>query len=108
MDEEAKKEVEDEEWERRERERRERDEERTRKNREKRSKKRKGRGGEGGDRDQSQKKDVGTNGNGDTPINKKGALQVPRRGSRDEAEQGSDFGVADLVKEVGITIHEDD
>ncbi|KAK7896982.1 hypothetical protein LTR67_004870 [Exophiala xenobiotica] len=109
MDEEAKKEEDDEKWEREERERRERDEEKTRKNREKRNKKKgkkptdklgaKDANGEGG---KAQDTTDGTK-------KQSGGSQIPRRGSSDEGkDQGSDFGVAQVVQEVGITIHEDD
>lgn len=104
MEEEAKKEEEDEKWEREAREKRERDEERTRKNREKRNKKK---GKKGGEKDKKTANGL-PNGEGETEVKKKsGGLQVPRRGSQDE-EQGSDFGVAEVVKETGITIHDDD
>ncbi|KAL6247288.1 hypothetical protein RBB50_005634 [Rhinocladiella similis] len=113
MDEEAKQEEEDEVWAKQERERREKDEEKTRKNREKRMKK-KGKG-KGGDKDKG-KNGAGNNGgegvDGEQTDGVKrkvggGGLQIPRRGSRDE-DQGSDFGIAEVAKEAGITIHDDD
>lgn len=117
MDEEAKKGEDDEKWEREERERRERDEERTRKKREKRNKKKNGNKGKlsvagGGGAVKSTTADSAkTNGHDadgvDGLVKKKAGLQIPRRESRDE-DQGSDFGVADVVKEAGITIHDDD
>lgn len=117
MDEEAKKGEDDEKWEREERERRERDEERTRKKREKRNKKKNGNKGKpsvagGGGAVKSATADSAkTNGHDadgvDGLVKKKAGLQIPRRESRDE-DQGSDFGVADVVKEAGITIHDDD
>lgn len=114
MDEEAKKGDDDEKWATEERERKEKDEERTRKNREKRNKKKnKGKGGKqngSGVRGKS----PAVNGDEANGHDAKGAegvkkpnLQVPRRGSRDD-DQGSDFGVGDVVKEAGITIHDDD
>ncbi|KAK5039963.1 hypothetical protein LTS07_000458 [Exophiala sideris] len=106
MDEEAKQEEDNEKWEREEKERRERDEERTRKNREKRNRK-KGKKEKGGAKDGGEGgvDDVVGETNG---VKRKAAgLQIPRRGSKDD-EEGSDFGVAEVVKEVGITIHEDD
>ncbi|KAJ9634756.1 uncharacterized protein PV06_07050 [Exophiala oligosperma] len=117
MDEEAKKEEEDEAWAKQERERREKDEEKTRRNREKRMKK-KGKKGNGGAEDKgkdgtSNKQGGSVDGDQTTNGVKRkvggggGGLQIPRRGSRDD-DQGSDFGVAELAKEVGITIHDDD
>ncbi|OAL36676.1 hypothetical protein AYO20_04008 [Fonsecaea nubica] len=108
MDEEAKKEGEDERWEREERERRERDEEKTRRNRERRNRKK-------GKKDTDKKTDNTVNGtkepveNGETQgvKRKAGGLQIPPKGSQEE-DQGSDFGVAEVVKETGITIHDDD
>lgn len=116
MDEEAKKGEDDEKWAREERERKERDEERTRKKREKRNKKKnnKGKDGKPNSNGAGGKSPVvagdktnGDDANGADGGKKKPNLQVPRRGSRDE-DQGSDFGVADVVKEAGITIHDDD
>jgi hypothetical protein len=109
MDEEAKKEEDDEKWEREERERRERDEEKTRKNREKRNKKKGKKSTDNlgvkdvnGERGKAQDTTDGTK-------KQSGGLQIPRRGSNDEGkDRGSDFGVAQVVQEVGITIHEDD
>lgn len=107
MDEEARKEEDDEKWAREERERKERDEERTRKKREKRNKKKNAGKGKANGNGVAEK----TNGHDaddvDGAAKKKPNLQVPRRGSRDE-DHGSDFGVADVVKKVGITIHDDD
>lgn len=107
MDEEARKEEDDEKWAREKRERKERDEERTRKKREKRNKKKNAGKGKANGNGVAEK----TNGHDadgvDGAAKKKPNLQVPRRGSRDE-DHGSDFGVADVVKEVGITIHDDD
>lgn len=115
MDEEAKKEEEDEKWAREEREKKERDEERTRKNRERRNKKKgnkekgkdlrttnggnsSGGGADGGDAD-IQADDA-------VKMKKKpGGLQVPRRGSRDD---DVDSGVAAAIQQSGITIHDDD
>ncbi|KIW14455.1 hypothetical protein PV08_07239 [Exophiala spinifera] len=109
MDEEAKKEEEDEAWARQERERREKDEEKTRKNREKRMKK-KGKN-KGSEKDgATNKESEAANGNKLNGVKRTvggGGLQIPRRGSRDD-DQGSDFGVAEVAKEVGITIHDDD
>lgn len=104
MDEEAKNEEADEKWRREEREKKERDEERTRKNREKRLKKKgKGKGKGNGP--------VAENGNAAgldaQGVKKKAALQIPRRASQDE-DHGSDFGVAEIAKENGVTIHDDD
>ncbi|EXJ82470.1 hypothetical protein A1O3_06283 [Capronia epimyces CBS 606.96] len=111
MDEEAKKEEENERWAREEEERRKRDEEKTKKNREKRNRKKAKKGG-AKDKDQDRATEpVATNGgsNGETNNVKKrpGGLEIPRRGSPGD-EQGSDFGVAEVVKETGITILEDD
>ncbi|KIX96563.1 uncharacterized protein Z520_07829 [Fonsecaea multimorphosa CBS 102226] len=108
MDEEAKKEEENEKWEREERERREKDEEKTRRNRERRNKRK-------GKKDKEKQTDGGVNGAKDAVENgeaqgikrKAGGLQIPPKGSQEE-EQGSDFGVAEVVKETGITIHDDD
>ena len=116
MDEEAKKGDDDEKWAKEEQERKERDEERTRKKREKRNKKKNNKGKDAkpngnGAREKSPviagEKANGDNAKGADGAKKKPNLQVPRRGSRDE-DQGSDFGVADVVKEAGITIHDDD
>ncbi|KIV97447.1 hypothetical protein PV10_01199 [Exophiala mesophila] len=112
MEEEAKKEEDDEKWEREERERKERDEERTRKNREKRMKK-KGKG-KGNAKDSASGPGVSV-GAGDATENngavdgnrKKGGLQIPKRADGDD-DQTSDFGVAEIAKETGITIHDDD
>lgn len=115
MDEEAKAEEEKARWEREEKERRERDEERTRKNREKRNRRRGGgkkdkdRGGDA--KEKNEEGDAGVDGVvGETNGVKKkaGGLQIPRRNNQDEDQEGNDFGVAAVVKEVGITIHEDD
>ncbi|EXJ69195.1 uncharacterized protein A1O5_07231 [Cladophialophora psammophila CBS 110553] len=108
MDEEAKTEEENEKWEREEREKRERDEEKTRKNRERRSRRK-------GKKDKEKKMDDAVNGT-KKPIDdgeaqgakrKVDGLQIPPKGSQEE-EQGADFGVAEVVKETGITIHDDD
>jgi hypothetical protein len=106
MDEEAKKEEEDEKWARQERERRERDEAKTKKNREKRNKRKAGGGNKPRDQSKGPEQD-GTEKTGETIADKKKPLPMPRRGSRDD-DQGTDFGVAEVVKEVGITIHDDD
>lgn len=109
MDEEAKKEEDNEKWEREAREKKARDEERTRKNREKRNKKNK----KGGEKDTIQKPAGGTvdaNATGESvsAIKKKnGALQVPRRGSQEERET-ADLADGAVVKENGITILDDD
>ncbi|KIW25282.1 uncharacterized protein PV07_08473 [Cladophialophora immunda] len=108
MDEEAKKEEEDEKWEREERERRERDEEKTRRNRERRGRRK-------GKKDKEKQTDGAVNGakegldlgEAQGVKRKAGGLQIPPKGSQEE-EQGSDFGVAEVVKESGITIHDDD
>ncbi|KIW58493.1 hypothetical protein PV05_03005 [Exophiala xenobiotica] len=115
MDEEAKKEEENAKWEREERERRERDEEKTRKNREKRNKKK---GKKSATTEKRGDAKVEVDGERDKPQDttdgskqqqqQSGGLQIPRPGSRDEQDQGSDFGVAEVVQEIGITIHEDD
>lgn len=103
MDEEAKKEEDTDKWEREERERRERDEERTRKNREKRNKK-KNKG----------KKDAGKENARNGAVvevaagEKTDSVPVIQRRSSADGDQASDFGVAEVVKEIGITIHEDD
>jgi len=106
MDEEAKTEEDNEKWEREEKERRERDEERTRKNREKRNKKKgKKETGSAKKNEDGGVDDVVGETNG---VKRKATgLQIPRRGSKDD-EEGNDFGVAKVVEEVGITIHEDD
>ncbi|KEF55196.1 uncharacterized protein A1O9_08850 [Exophiala aquamarina CBS 119918] len=116
MDEEAKKGEDDEKWAREERERKERDEERTRKKREKRNKKKNNKGKDGKQNGNGvHGKSPAVNGDeanghdtkGAEGVKRKPNLQVPRRGSRDD-DHGSDFGVADVVKEAGITIHDDD
>jgi hypothetical protein len=97
MDEEAKKEEEDKEWAEKERKRKELDEEKTRKNREKRNKK-KGKG----DKQKNPQKDEKKSG---------GKIEVPEPGAKDDEDDVQDgvaFGVADVVKENGITIHDDD
>ncbi|KAL2398904.1 hypothetical protein ABEF93_006174 [Exophiala dermatitidis] len=111
MDEDAKKEEENERWEREQRERRERDEERLRKNREKRNKKK---AKKGNVKDQQENSDK-VNGTGEQHdaetggVNKKGGgLEIPRRGSQTEDQGSGEFGVAEAVKEAGITILEDD
>ncbi|OAP54706.1 hypothetical protein AYL99_11154 [Fonsecaea erecta] len=109
MDEEAKKEEENEKWEREERERRERDEEKTRRNRERRNRRK-------GKKDHQEKQTDGAvkgtkeavqNGEAHGVKRKAGGPQTPPKEIQDE-EQGSDFGVAEVVKEAGITIHDDD
>jgi hypothetical protein len=97
MDEEAKKEEEDKEWAEKERKRKELDEEKTRKNREKRNKK-KGKG----DKQKNPQKDEKKSG---------GKIEVPERSAKDDEDDVQDgvvFGVAEVVKENGITIHDDD
>lgn len=100
MDEEARTEEETKKWEEEERIRKERDEERTRKNREKRNKRKKGKGG----KDQSVEPEK-TNG-----VKKKNVSVPLRRDSDDDVStaNGNDFAVAEVVKEIGITIHDDD
>ncbi|OCT48240.1 DUF1168 domain protein [Cladophialophora carrionii] len=107
MDEEAKKEEEDREWAEKERERKEKDEEKTRKNRERRNK-RKG-------KDKSKSPAATENGHGhepsEGPKDKKPRvnLAVPARAEDPASAQGTtDFGVAAVVQESGITIHDDD
>ncbi|EXJ54554.1 hypothetical protein A1O7_09895 [Cladophialophora yegresii CBS 114405] len=106
MDEEAKKEEEDREWAEKERERKERDEEKTRKNRERRNKKRKG-------KDKSKSPAAAENGlSEEGPKDKKPrgnlAVPVPVPARAEDAESSTDFGVAAVVQESGITIHDDD
>jgi Protein of unknown function (DUF1168) len=115
MEEDARKEEEDANWEAQEEARRRADEEKTRKNREKRNKKKakKGRGegkengGAGGCEGdvmcdgQKLGSSKGTNG-------VKNGLQIPRRDESDEQEPTNDVGVAELVEETGIIIHDDD
>lgn len=104
MEEEGKKEEADDTWQREEREKRERDEERTRKNREKRMKK-KGKGTKGpvgiaGVAEATEKAST-------VDGKKKAGLQIPPKAGRDD-DQASDFGLAEIAKETGITIHDDD
>lgn len=109
MDEEAKKEEENERWAREERERKERDEERTRKNREKRNKKKAKKGG-AKDKDQPMQHGAdtpGVNGESDGVKKKPGGLEIPRRADQTE-DQETNGGVAEVVEEAGITILEDD
>ncbi len=101
MDEEAKKEEEDEKWARQERERRERDEAKTRKNREKRNKRK------GGNKPNSSQGKPGQTGQTDS-VDKKPTVPTPTREKDEKDDQGSEFGVAEVVKEVGITILDDD
>ena len=102
MDEESKREEDEEEWERKERERKEADEERTRRNREKRMKK-KGKKGKSADGK------VDGEGQGEVRKKEKAELKMPEvtRRSR-EGTPGSVVGVAEVIKENGITIHDDD
>ncbi|KAJ9614481.1 hypothetical protein H2200_002618 [Cladophialophora chaetospira] len=106
MDEEAKKEEEEKEWAEKERERKEKDEEKTRKNRERRNKRK------GKDKSRSPavaEKGDGANGKSVSEKKPGGKLAVPRREDGDDtAQTGTDFGVAEVVKENGITIHDDD
>jgi hypothetical protein len=111
MDEEAKKEEDDNDWAAKERERKEKDEEKTRKNREKRNK-RKGKdkktsnpGPESGPAASDKRS---TNG-----VNKKtgarpGVPMVDRKDEDESAQPDTEFGVAQVVQENGITIHDDD
>ncbi|KAL2402481.1 hypothetical protein ABEF95_002615 [Exophiala dermatitidis] len=113
MDEEAKKEEENEKWEREQREKRERDEERLRKNREKRNKKKAKKGNGNAKVQQENSQEVnGTGAQHDAEtdgVNKKGGgLEVPRWGSQTEDQRSGESGVAEAVKEAGITILEDD
>ncbi|KIX04181.1 uncharacterized protein Z518_07735 [Rhinocladiella mackenziei CBS 650.93] len=111
MDEEAKKEEEDARWEREERERRKRDEEKTRKNRERRNKRKNKQQGGKKDNGDGNGADGGASGNVEIETVKGkaggGGLQAPRR-DREDDEHGSGFGVAEVAKENGMTIHEDD
>jgi hypothetical protein len=102
MDEEAKKEEEDQEWEVKERERKERDEERTRRNREKRMKRKKG--GKGGKGETPEVEDGDGKENGVVKKKPNPNVVASRRDGGDE-EDG--IGVAAVVKEQGITIHDD-
>ena len=101
MDEEAKKEEDEAKWEQDEKERKEKDNEKTRKNREKRNRRRKGKGG----KEDSEEPAVAT------MKKEKRALEVKTPGDRDgdygAIDNGVD-GVAGIVKENGITIHDDD
>ncbi|EXJ81569.1 hypothetical protein A1O1_07633 [Capronia coronata CBS 617.96] len=109
MDEEAKKEEENERWEREERERRERDEEKTRKNREKRNKKKAKKGG-AKDKDHTTENGaaaVGANRATDGVKRKAGGLEVPKRDNQAE-DQENNGGLGEVVKDAGITILEDD
>ena len=111
MDEEAKEEEEEKEWEAKERERKEKDEEKTRKNRERRNK-RKGKG----DKQKSPEKELGANGSGKgipkglgkEPGGKLGIAKPDGKDEDDTVQGETDFGVAEVVKENGITIHDDD
>ncbi|KIW62516.1 hypothetical protein PV04_10683 [Phialophora macrospora] len=105
MDEEAKKEEEDKEWAEKERERKARDEEKTRKNREKRNKRK------GKDKSKSPAAAENEYGAGEGPKDKKprGNSAIPARAEGEDSLQGTtDFGVAAVVQENGITIHDDD
>ncbi len=114
MDEEATKEEGDAMWEEEQRRKRLEDEEKLRKNREKRNKRKKGKGKSSKDSGREDSMDV-EDGDGKTMV--KSVVKVPqvRRGSEkigdDEAlpngEVGS-AGVARVMRENGITIHDDD
>jgi len=119
MDEEAKKEEDDEKWEREEREKKLKDEEKTRKNREKRNKRKAKKGGSGwggggsaggdlGKENVSQRLETHEGEDDRSKLNGvKKPLQVPHQESRHESG-GDDYGVAEIVQEKGIVIHEDD
>lgn len=105
MDEEAKKEDEDSKWEEEMRLKKERDEERERRNREKRNKKKNKKGGQqsGANGDKSN----GASGNVKEKGSTKKPLELPKR-SDEKEDVGNDFAVAEVVKENGIVIHDDD
>jgi hypothetical protein len=104
MDEEAKKEEEDKEWAEKERERKAKDEEKTRKNREKRNKRK------GKDKSKSPAAAENMHGTSEGPKDKKprGNLAVPTKAEGESLQGTTDFGVAAVVQESGITIHDDD
>lgn len=106
MDEDAKNEQEEKEWAEKERERRERDEEKTRKNRERRKKRKGGKKGNAKGDDSGDGEDGADKG---VQSKKQKPNPLPRReGQDDEDGHGSIAGVAAVVKENGITIHDDD
>ncbi|RMZ86872.1 hypothetical protein DV736_g5910, partial [Chaetothyriales sp. CBS 134916] len=109
MDEEAKKEEEDDKWEREERERREKDDAKTRKNREKRNRRKKGKPG---GTDQSVNVEPEANGKNNTDkkqVKEPLEVKVPTRLEEDAfstAVAGGDAVAGG--QESGITIHDDD
>ena len=104
MDEEAKKEEDDEEWERKTREKKERDEEETRRRREKRNKKKGKKGGKSGEVEVDGQKSEKTGVKGNIK-----PVDVPRRGSAEEHGAATGLeSVAEVVKENGIVIHDED
>ena len=115
MEEEASKEEGNAKWEEEMRRKREEDEEKLRKNREKRNRRKKGKGKGGKDSGREDSADVVDR--GEEKANSKKDIKVPqvRRSSEDDDENqqapngavGS-VGVAQVMKENGITIHDDD
>lgn len=114
MDEEAAKEEGDAKWEEERRRKEVEDEERLRKNREKRNKRKKGKGKGGKESGREDSMDV-EEGEGKTNVKKVVKVtQVRREGDEDGKDQeGSNavvgsVGVAQVMRENGITIHDDD
>lgn len=111
MDEEARTEEEQAAWENEERERKRRDEEATAKRRELRNKRRKkGKGGKGGGAERMDGEDSG-DGTPDGVGRNNGMrkpLQVPMPKTNGDATGDAGIGLAKIVEEVGITIHDDD
>jgi hypothetical protein len=107
MDEEAKREEDDEAWAKRERERREGDEEKTRRNRERREKKKqKRKGGKQGGAGGGEERDgVETVGAGKKELK---VREVQRSRGDDGENEGAEVGGAVQEMEDGITIHDDD
>ena len=101
MDEEAKTEEDDKEWAEKERERKLKDEEKTRKNREKRNKRK----GKGDKQKDPEKEDKVTQNDADH----KSCRKSKPDGTEEQDSQGPTAqGVAEVIKENGITIHDDD
>ena len=110
MDEEARNEEEQEAWEKAEEERRRRDEEATAKKREQRNKRRKkGKGGKGMNGDHKMDdQDGDATGDSSEKYHVKKPLSVSSPKTNGGATGDAGIGVAKVVEEVGITIHDDD
>lgn len=105
MDEEAKKEEDDANWQKQLEEKRRKDDEKTRKNREKRNKRKGKKGMAGGNAaDNEDREDEGVQ----KPANTKKPLQIPKRNEEDEEGGESEAVGGPEPPNPGITIHDDD